>query len=149
MRLSAVQRTLLHDLAAILGTPDVFQSLLGETLLPAPAVSPLDLRGYVIAIYTLSEGVGQRVATQLQRSFPGVRVEILNDLVSSPRLQELSRRADLFLIAWLSAKHAATEAIRRHRPDHLPILYAPGKGSSSMINDITAHLESIQQTEMA
>jgi hypothetical protein len=51
----------------------------------------------------------------------------------------LAENADLFVIAWLSAKHAATDFIREHRAQR-PLLYAQGRGFSSILRAIEEFL---------
>lgn len=139
-RLSTAQLSILNDLATMLGAPDAFAAL-KET---APEAPPSDLaeslRGFHVAIYTLTESVGQRVAHTLTNLYPGIQVDLSHDKGSNPRLVELARNADLFVIAWRSAKHAATDAIRQKRPSDRPTIYAPGKGSSSILAEIENHL---------
>jgi hypothetical protein len=54
----------------------------------------------------------------------------------------MARNADLFVICWRSAKHAATDAIRQARPSSKPTIYPSGKGSSSILVAIDDHLQS-------
>ena len=52
------------------------------------------------------------------------------------RLRQLSRTADIVVMATASAKHAATGFIEGNRPKNLPILRPSGKGSASMLRAI-------------
>jgi hypothetical protein len=42
----------------------------------------------------------------------------------------------VFVYAWRSAKHAATEAIEHTRPAEKPLLRAAGKGASSLVRAV-------------
>jgi len=53
----------------------------------------------------------------------------------------LAENADLFVLTSLSAKHAATDFIRDHR-SKLPLLYAQGRGFSSILRAVEDHLKS-------
>jgi hypothetical protein len=89
-----------------------------------------------VGIYTLAEGVGERVARMLHEEYPDADVRVNHDTVSTPQLRELARRADIFVVCWLSAKHAATDAISQERSRDQVTIYAPGKGSSSILREI-------------
>ena len=99
-----------------------------------------DLDGKLIGIYTLTESVAQRCRGLLANLYPGVRVEISHEQDASARLQSLARRADIFVICWKSATHAATEMIERFRSGSQATLYASGKGSTSILKAIGDHL---------
>ena len=93
------------------------------------------LNGQVVGIYTLTESAGDRARKMLQEMFDGVDVEVNNDLVGSAKLKALSRRADWFIVATRSAKHAATEFIKEARPQgKKELLYPLGKGASSIVS---------------
>lgn len=100
----------------------------------ATARSMLD--GQVIGIYTLTERAGRQAAALIEEEFPGTRVEVRSDLVATPALEQLARGADVFVFAWRSAKHAATEAIEQARPAGMPLLRAAGKGASSLVRAV-------------
>ena len=142
-RLSVAQLSVLKDLATILGMPDAFAELDEKVTRPPLPDLAESLRGFCIAIYTLTESVGQRVARTLTNLYPGIQVELSHDNTSSTRLVELARNADLFVICWRSAKHAATDAIRQKRPDDRTTIYASGKGSSSILAAIETHLSTM------
>ena len=89
--------------------------------------------GKTVAVYTLTESVAQRVDRLLQKLYPGVRVVLASDTVASRNLEELARRADIFVVCWRSATHAATEFIKRYRPTGSPPIYPDGNGSSSIL----------------
>ena len=125
-----------NDLGKIFGMDEVF---------PVPAETPekstdsSGLDGRTVAIHTLVRPAAQRARRLLNELHPGVRVHISHDLVGSPRLADLARRADVFVVCWRSATHAATEMIERLRPADTITLYPPGKGSSSILRAIEEH----------
>lgn len=65
--------------------------------------------------------------------------EHFGDLPIADCLRALAENADLFVIAWLSAKHAATDFIREHRAER-PLLYAQGRGFSSILRALDEFL---------
>lgn len=140
-RTTALHRIVLTDVAEILGQ--------SETLAVLPAVLPgagasaqaLSLDHQLVGIYTLTEGVGERVGQILRAEYPTVDVQVNHDHVSTPKLRELARRADIFVVCWLSAKHAATDAISQARSQDAITVFAPGKGSSSIVREIIRHLD--------
>jgi hypothetical protein len=92
------------------------------------------LRGQTVAIYTLTRSAGDRAKKMIQQMFSGVEVHLTGDLVGSSSLKALSRRADWFLVATRSAKHAATEFIKESRPPgKTELVYPVGKGASSIV----------------
>jgi hypothetical protein len=54
-------------------------------------------------------------------------------------LRALAENADIFVVTWLSAKHAATDFIREHRGGR-PLLYAQGRGFSSILRAVEDHV---------
>jgi len=113
---------------------------------PPPAItsaaSKANFDHRVVGIYTLTEGLGERVARILGEEYAGITVRVNNDTVSTPQLRALAKRADVFVICWLSAKHAATGSIVQERPTDRKTIYAPGKGSSSICREIRRYLDS-------
>ena len=108
-------------------------------LLSAPPVRPPDegedpLTRLEVGIYTLTEGAGRSAQTLLQSYHPGIRITLNHDHGGTSGLAALAQRADLFVIAWGSAAHAATDFIRDKRNG--PIIYAAGKGASSLIRAV-------------
>lgn len=99
------------------------------------------LDGLRIAIYSLTEASGRHAKTALETLMPSVIVDTNADHNGTQRLRALAENSDIFVLTWLSAKHAATEFIREHRGDRT-LLYAQGKGFSSIIRAIEDHLKS-------
>jgi hypothetical protein len=139
-RITSAQRSVLEEIAGILGLSDTL-----VMLPPAPVTPPPTARTvfdhFVVGVYTLTDGVGERVARILGEEYPGIDVRVNHDAVSTPQLRELAKRADIFVICWLSAKHAATGSINQERPADRISIYAPGKGSSSICREIRKYLD--------
>ena len=92
-----------------------------------------------IGIYTLNESAGRRAGQILKDLEPSLQVSINSQHAGSDQLKALSENSDYFVISWLSAKHAATDFIRQHRPAE-DIIYATGKGASSIVRCIETSL---------
>jgi hypothetical protein len=93
------------------------------------------LQGKTIAIYTLTESAARQAEAALKEIEPSLNIALAHDHVASQRLTRLSRDADLFVVTASSAKHAATDCILANRGD-LPILYASGRGFSSIVRTV-------------
>ena len=131
--LSIEQVTLINDIGRLFGADELFP------VSPQTQEEPAqrnELAGKTVAIYTLTESVAKRAGLLLQTSYPGVEITIANDTVGSPSLQELARRADVFVVCWRSATHAATEFIKRFRPADALTLYPAGSGSTSILRSL-------------
>ena len=126
----------INDLGEIFGMDEVFP--VPENA-PEEPTGPSALEGKTVAIYTLTEPVAQRVKRVLNKLHSGLHVDTLHDRVGSPRLAELARRADVFVVCWRSAAHAATEMIERLRPADAVTLRPDGKGSTSILRAIEEH----------
>ncbi|MBN9677992.1 protein DpdD [Salipiger bermudensis] len=136
-RLSGLQRAALHQLAAELGwSIDVAQEVEGQVQDDSFAEK---LNGQSIAIYSLTEDASRQAKKAIENLNPNVKVDINADHVGTQRLKAMSENADLFVISWRSAKHAATNFIRANRGTR-PLLYARGKGFSSILRALEDHL---------
>ena len=62
------------------------------------------------------------------------------DSGGTSRLRALAPNSDIFIIVWAAAKHAATDFIREHRGNRT-LLYAQGKGFSSLLRALEDHLK--------
>jgi hypothetical protein len=101
-----------------------------------------DLAGLRVGIYTLTERVGIRAKTILNRRFPNMSVELNHEHDGSDRLRGLSRRADVMAVVIASAQHAATDAIRRScRADAL--LEVGTEGSTGLVRAILERLDEL------
>jgi hypothetical protein len=93
------------------------------------------LAGRRIAIYSLMVDAAKRAREILLDLAPGLRVDLHHDHVATAELQTSARTADLVVISADAAKHAATNAIKRHR-GRRPIVYAAGKGATSIVRAV-------------
>jgi len=137
-RMSLGERALGRNLATVFAMPEVFED-------PAEATpEEIDLRGRlrgkVIAIYTLTESVGKRARSLVESTYEDVTVRLNHSKVAGPELDELARNADVFLVCWRSAAHAATDRIKHLRPPEAVTLMAEGKGSSSILRRLSEWL---------
>src|SRR6266446_7060227 len=87
------------------------------------------LRGRRVAIYTLTESAGRQARSILADVAPEATVELNHDHVGTRALSALAAGADIFIVAWTSAKHAAVDFVRSRRGTK-PLLYATGRGAS-------------------
>ena len=129
--LSSRQLEVLNRLSRVLGIEKnlPFADLSVDEIETSPLAF---LSGKHVAIYTLTEDAGRRVADILSKLVPDVKVSLNHDVVGTDALKHLTKRADLFVIVTRSAKHAVTDFIGQHRPKNKPILHPKGKGSSSI-----------------
>ncbi|MSR09281.1 MAG: hypothetical protein EXR82_07090 [Gammaproteobacteria bacterium] len=141
-RLTQGELALVNDLGLAFGVDQVFPIPVASAEQVPAGPSPLD--GKTVAIYTLTESVGERAKRVLGKLYPGIRIQLVHDTVGSPRLEELARRADVFVVCWRSAAHAVTQIIDRLRPARAPTLYPPGKGSSSILSIIGEHFPALR-----
>lgn len=92
------------------------------------------LEGKKIAIYTLDLSSADRAKDYLDSVCGDVDVTTNSDSVCTERLKSLAKSADIFVFVSRSAKHPAFFCIKENRPiDMTPLLYAQGKGSSSIL----------------
>jgi hypothetical protein len=94
-----------------------------------------DLKGKMLAVYTLTEGAARRAREILEANFDGLRIEINSDHTATPALCHLAKTADYFVFAARSAAHQAFYPITNSRKD---IIYPYGKGASSIIREFMA-----------
>ena len=90
--------------------------------------------GATIGCYTLSPQVGVRVKAELERLLPGAEVVVNGDTESTDGLINLARVAEYFIVMIRSAKHAATDAIDKHRSSSLPTVKIGCRGSSGVVS---------------
>ncbi len=124
----------------------LLSSELDWQLPPVAAGTPLTddglasrLAGLRIAIYSLTESSSRQAKAALEEISPSVTVDTNADHGGSTRLRALAENSDLFVMTWLSAKHAATDFIRGHRGSRT-LLYSQGKGFSGILRVIEDHL---------
>lgn len=136
-RLTKLQRIAIGLLATELGWS-----------LPSPPKADADqskesmadrLSGKRIAIYSLTESSSRQAKDALEQMSPTVVVDTNADHGGTASLRALAENSDIFVMTWLSAKHAATDFIRQHRGDRT-LIYAQGKGFSSILRAVEEHL---------
>ena len=103
------------------------------------------LAGIRIAIYSLTESSSRQAKAALEEITSSVIVDTSADRSGTVRLRALAQNSDLFVMSWLSAKHAATDYIREHRGSKT-LLYSQGKGFSSILRVIEEHLSHNDKT---
>jgi hypothetical protein len=133
-RIDDSHEQILRSLAEDLGEEDAASAVLGDPPPVLPATDPLHaaLVDKTIGVYSLTPGVQTRIVRLLGARCPSATVEVNSDHVSTERLRALAARADVMVVAFQSAKHAATDAIVavRGRRDVLP---SAGKGSAGVL----------------
>ncbi|MBB2784863.1 UNVERIFIED_ORG: hypothetical protein GGD43_000033 [Rhizobium esperanzae] len=135
-RLSSLQQTAVKSLAGELGwTLDEFGVNVDQ-----PSVDNFGTRlgGQRIAIYSLTESSSRQAKSAIEELAPTAIVDCNADHGGSARLRALAENSDIFVMTWLSAKHAATEFIREHRGSRT-LLYAQGRGFSSILRALEDH----------
>jgi hypothetical protein len=136
-RLSSLQRNAVTRLEEEFGWKTEPIKLVAEQPLPDDFASRLSHKK--VAIYSLSEGASRQAKVALEAAAPGIEVDCNADYVGTPSLRALAKNSDIFIIAWAAAKHSATDFIREHRGGRT-LLYAQGKGFSSLLRAIEDHL---------
>jgi hypothetical protein len=125
----------LTSIATDLGELEALIGVLGEQQ-DEPDDDPLQaLGGLEIGIYTLTPGAGTRVIRTLSERCPDAVVQVNADLVSTEQLRALAQRADVMVVSFQSAKHAATDAIVAAR-GRSRVVPARGKGSAGILRSL-------------
>ena len=130
-RLTEGQRLALGALATEAGV----ELGLTEAAAAPEALAGSSLAGKILGIYTLTEGAGRQAEAMLRTAIPSLVVELNHDYGGSAALAAMVARADLVVVAWASAKHAATEFIKARRGGR-PLVYAAGKGATSIVRAV-------------
>lgn len=130
-RLSAGQQLACSRLASQIGWEADVPAVAREATAPIAG----KLSNLTVGVYTLTETAGRNARSVLASIEPDIKVELNHDHDATAALAALVARADLFVIAWASAKHAATNFIKSRRGSK-PLVYALGKGASSLIRAI-------------
>jgi hypothetical protein len=136
-RLSGLQRAAIARLSTELGWPLGSLGIETESIIPDDLAT--QLQGLRVAIYSLTESSSRQAKAAIEEVAPTAIVDCNADHGGTPRLRALAENVDLFVMSWLSAKHAATDFIRKHRGGR-PLLYAQGRGFSSILRAIEDHL---------
>jgi len=136
-RLSGLQRTGVAHLARELGW--TLQSFGITCEQDGPEDITRRIQGLRIAIYSLTESSSRQAKVAIEELASTAVVDCNADHGGTARLRALAENADLFVVTWLSAKHAATDFIREHRGGR-PLLYAQGRGFSSILRAVEDHV---------
>jgi hypothetical protein len=136
-RLTSLQRAAILRLADELGWQ--LQTFGLADTAPTPDDLAVRLANLKIAIYTLTESSSRQAKSAIEQAVPSTKVDCSADHGGTARLRALAENADLFVMTSSSAKHAATDFIREHRGDR-PLLYAQGRGFSSILRAIEDHV---------
>jgi hypothetical protein len=89
-----------------------------------------------IAIYSLTESAARQAKNILNEIAPNAVIYLSHDKVGSDALKSMAQNSDIFVVATASAKHAATGFIQKIRPREKPLLFAAGRGFSSILRVI-------------
>jgi hypothetical protein len=134
-RIDRSQVLTLRSIASDLGEEAAAIAVLGEPEEREDGDPLSALKGKAVGIYTLTPGVATRVVRTLSERCPTASVEVNSDFVSTEQLRALARRADVMVVAFQSAKHAATDAIIAAR-GRSKVLPARGKGSAGILRSL-------------
>jgi len=93
-----------------------------------------------LAIYTLDENSGKRAKEIINTICPTAQITILSDTHGSAALKHQAKNADIFVVVWRSAKHAATIDIKNTRPKGKTLLQPTGKGTSGILLELEKHM---------
>ena len=135
----AVQHELLLSLARALELPEDMPMLPSPPLAVGTAVDLGPAIQYV-GIYCVDESIAKRASELIRQLFPRLRVETSHDEVGSERLRALARSADLMVVAFRVATHAATDYIKAQRPQGKPTVFVQGRGSGSIVRSLVGTL---------
>jgi len=138
-RLEANQLHVLADLAECLGQPTPFPLIDASEMLPHVTLPS----GYTVGIYTTDTRVSQRLKRRLSEMFPDLRVISDHSIVGTTSLVNLARISDMLVVYWRRASHAATDVLERHRRPNGELIWAAGKGSSTILSEVSYRLECI------
>jgi hypothetical protein len=108
----------------------------------ATSVSAFNPGPLIIGIYSLSEPAARRAKAVLAGRFPSLDIQLNHELDDSQRLRGLAHRADVMAVVIASAKHAATEAIRRNCRDDA-LLEVGTAGSTGLIRAVLGRLQEL------
>jgi hypothetical protein len=103
------------------------------------------LNGMTIGIYTKTESAGRYAAQLLEDRCDNVTVHLRHDDAGNSDLKSVAQQADLFVIVWKSATHAATGFIEKY-VDSSRIIHPSGKGAGSIFEAIRKHLAQLGES---
>ena len=126
----AAFRSLAEDLERATEVDALADADAGIPVADAPRVAAEPV---AVGVYTLQERAGLAAQRLIEARYPNASVTVRHDKANSTALEHLANTADVFIVAWQSAKHAATDAITAARPKDRPVVYAAGTGRSSIV----------------
>jgi hypothetical protein len=88
----------------------------------------------IVALYSLDADASQRAAKVLRTIYQGLDVRVNADVVCTPALKNLAQRADIFVFAWKTSKHAAFYCIKGASWPGQSLVMAQGAGTTSMVD---------------
>ena len=124
-------RILLQEIEGVSGRlKGEFERLEGEAAQP---LASDNLKGKKVFLYTLSSSAAKHAREWIHDNVTDCRVTTDSSHAGSSQLQNQLRNQDYVVIAWKAAKHAATDFIKAKVGDPTKIVYAEGKGWSSLV----------------
>jgi hypothetical protein len=142
-RLSADQRRYFGLLCDDLGRREEFEAISWPT---AEAAGQSDgssieqlisdqLNDRSVGIYSLNEAASIRAGKLIEALAEKVKVRLNHDYGGSDKLKMIARDSDFLIVVTQSAKHAATDFIKAHRPkDSSGLIYPIGRGAASIVS---------------
>lgn len=150
--LSAIQVASLMQLGRGLGwDSDTLQSVAAavkDNGKPGDSDFATGLKGKSIGIYSLTEAAARQAEVLLKTLVPGIRITLSNEHVGSPKLKSMAIGTDILVLATASATHSATLFLQQHRPRNLPLLYARGRGCTSILRALEEYGQSMKAEEL-
>jgi hypothetical protein len=135
------QRLAFEKLAANLGWPAPSEKEASVALGDERTVAlQAQLNSKVVGIYTLTDSAARQAEAALKAIVPSISVLISNDLVGTSLLKNIAQFADILVVVTASAKHAATGFIQQNRPKDKPLLFANGRGFTSIVRAVEEHV---------
>jgi hypothetical protein len=105
--------------------------------------APVDVRGYKVGLYSLTETALRRAKETLMGAWPGLDVVTSSDMHATRELTNLARTATLMVVGIGSAKHSATDCIGDNRPSDKPTRKVSGKGSMAFVREVEEWLQEV------
>ena len=88
-----------------------------------------------VGIYSLNESAAKRAGMLIQEMNDTVKVRLSHDHVGTEALKIIARDSDFLVVVTQSAKHAATDFIKREREGRgRDLIYPEGRGAASIVN---------------
>jgi hypothetical protein len=78
---------------------------------------------------------------------PNIKLSLSSERSGSRMLKSMASGTDILVLVAASATHAATQFIQQHRPRASPLLYAKGRGATSILRALEEYVESVRAGE--